>query len=799
MTKRLVIWLLALSLPGVAFAQLDYTTEGGTVTNTGTALMGSSTVVGVCSNNSCNVGNVGTMNFLTGPLASGSFLDGGTYSGGGFVQFFGSGFPNFAGTFSGPITWNVTLSNGSKSYTLTGAVTDGTYAGVLILLVTGFAPRWGGTYVSQGTVIVTGNNPGGFEFKAIVAGGLGITQPSWPQVVGATQTEGLIWENEFGVSFDWHPLTSYTFPDTIIPSQNNPGQYMFRALVTGVSGSGSTTPVWPQTPNVVITDGSVFWANIGVPTDWEASHLYNLNDIILPTLGNPGNIMFQVKVAGYSGPTEPGNPPSGPGWPQVPAVTVTEGPTWLNIGPTLGVFLIGSGDTILGSVTPPVGCQVNYSFPTVPNGYNDGTAAYVQYQPYQPGVVPPTFGYVPSPNPGNIQLCSTSKSGCALTISATMLNSFPPLSVTPSSLDSFLKSRPYYGAGRTPSGGTDQCELNWDALPLLDPFNIQMVNSGAVVGSTLSQVNSYLNQQICTNNNRVILQLYDEPQQKQHYILVTGQTPDGTDWSVFDGGWRPQSVPKTLGGHLAAWRDNNGNVHQFQVIGARTYAALSNSPTTLSVIANSPVELLVYDPNGRRLGSNASGQPDFFEIPLSSYLRDGVQEDPTTGGIANGDPTEIKTAYIPSPISGTYRVVATGTAAGTFTLTFRSVASDGTLQTATFPGITNGGAASTFQVQYSPTPGSSSTVTLIASFQSTLADISNSLALGLIDNPGIANALSAKIREAASATAEHETNDAKEALNAFKHQVKAQTGKHITGIAPQVLQEDADSLISNLH
>jgi hypothetical protein len=126
------------------------------------------------------------------------------------------------------------------------------------------------------------------------------------------------------------------------------------------------------------------------------------------------------------------------------------------------------------------------------------------------------------------------------------------------------------------------------------------------------------------------------------------------------------------------------------------------------------------------------------------------------------------------------------------------VASDGTLQTTAFPGVTIGGAATTYQVQYSPAPGSPSTVTLIASFQSTLADINNSLELGLIDNNGIANALSSKISAASAAAGKGDSKTAKNVLNAFINQVKAQTGKHITDIAPQVLLSDANSLLAQM-
>jgi hypothetical protein len=96
------------------------------------------------------------------------------------------------------------------------------------------------------------------------------------------------------------------------------------------------------------------------------------------------------------------------------------------------------------------------------------------------------------------------------------------------------------------------------------------------------------------------------------------------------------------------------------------------------------------------------------------------------------------------------------------------------------------------------TPGASTSVTFTASFANTLADIANSLALGLIDNAGIADALSGKINAATQALAVSDIPDAIGALQAFNNQVNAQTGKHLTGVAPQILHQDANSLLSQL-
>lgn len=85
-----------------------------------------------------------------------------------------------------------------------------------------------------------------------------------------------------------------------------------------------------------------------------------------------------------------------------------------------------------------------------------------------------------------------------------------------------------------------------------------------------------------------------------------------------------------------------------------------------------------------------------------------------------------------------------------------------------------------------------SAATIFASFGSTLSDIGNSLQLGLIDNSGVANSLSQKISAAQQKTGSVRKN----ILNAFINEVNAQAGKHINGLAVDVLLQDAASLIS---
>ena len=79
-----------------------------------------------------------------------------------------------------------------------------------------------------------------------------------------------------------------------------------------------------------------------------------------------------------------------------------------------------------------------------------------------------------------------------------------------------------------------------------------------------------------------------------------------------------------------------------------------------------------------------------------------------------------------------------------------------------------------------------------ATFSSTLTDINNARQLGWIDNTDLANSLLQKIHAAQAAT----LTDRHNILSAFKDEVTAQAGQHITGAAVQTLSQDADTLLS---
>jgi hypothetical protein len=177
--KRIVLMaLLALALPLAAFAnsQVDFTNSGGTLSGSsaGMSLSGSTLVAVNGLNGGLLTGNLGTLGFSTGSLASGNLQMGATFNGGGSFVITGNGTNGihngviFNGTFSGPVTWTlITLANGTHNYTLTGTVVGAWFTGasvqgvtVQLTINTGRGFFNGQTMISSGDTNITVPEPG---------------------------------------------------------------------------------------------------------------------------------------------------------------------------------------------------------------------------------------------------------------------------------------------------------------------------------------------------------------------------------------------------------------------------------------------------------------------------------------------------------------------------------------------------------------------------------------------------------------------------------------------------------------
>ncbi|HXJ86835.1 MAG TPA: PEP-CTERM sorting domain-containing protein [Candidatus Binatia bacterium] len=148
-----------------AMNTVDFSDSGGTLAGTTAGLtLSGSTLVTVIGFNSGGIvtGDLGSVSFSTGVLASGSLATGGTFQAGGRFTVAGNGtngIPNdvlFFGTFSGPVSWTLTtLANGTHNYMLTGVLV-GSMAGKV---------------VNAATVQLTVNTGKGFFHNSTLLGG----------------------------------------------------------------------------------------------------------------------------------------------------------------------------------------------------------------------------------------------------------------------------------------------------------------------------------------------------------------------------------------------------------------------------------------------------------------------------------------------------------------------------------------------------------------------------------------------------------------------------------------------------
>jgi PEP-CTERM motif len=180
MKKMLLLAVLALALPTAVFAGsgVDYTNSGGTLsgTNSGLSLSGSVLVAvnGLNGGGLITGNNLGSLEFSTGALSSGSLQMGGTFAAGGSFTITGNGtngIPNgtlFTGSFSGPVTWTlITLANGTHNYTLSGTLSGWNGSGtatqgvtVQLTINTGKGLFNGSTNISSGDTNTVVPEPG---------------------------------------------------------------------------------------------------------------------------------------------------------------------------------------------------------------------------------------------------------------------------------------------------------------------------------------------------------------------------------------------------------------------------------------------------------------------------------------------------------------------------------------------------------------------------------------------------------------------------------------------------------------
>jgi len=152
MRRVLVLSLLALALPMAAWADsISIVNQfGGLLVSTSGIVSHQSQLIQYNTVTAAPNHAIGSVNFATGALTSGSLRYGGTFAGGGYFDVYGSGpwakalaaghcgactnpITLFIGSFSGPVTWTLTSGTSANlTYTLSGNIVGTLYNGRIV-------------------------------------------------------------------------------------------------------------------------------------------------------------------------------------------------------------------------------------------------------------------------------------------------------------------------------------------------------------------------------------------------------------------------------------------------------------------------------------------------------------------------------------------------------------------------------------------------------------------------------------------------------------------------------------------
>jgi hypothetical protein len=203
------------------------------------------------------------------------------------------------------------------------------------------------------------------------------------------------------------------------------------------------------------------------------------------------------------------------------------------------------------------------------------------------------------------------------------------------------------------------------------------------------------------NNNPVMLQIdrYDSigrVPNGQHWVVATGFTADGTDLQLVD----PYRGLTTLSAILMEYTKNTLYTANVSWIHRFTYAKMSTP--ILSIGGHSPIELLLTDANGQRIGYNAETKMSLQDL-TGSYNWLSLLDDTN---LVSGTSTHLSKRLNGSALPpGVYQLSVIGTSTGSFTIDIAAPNDMGAERAVSFAGITSLGSVATYTILYAPNKG----------------------------------------------------------------------------------------------
>ncbi|MBI3754219.1 MAG: hypothetical protein HY266_09325 [Deltaproteobacteria bacterium] len=200
------------------------------------------------------------------------------------------------------------------------------------------------------------------------------------------------------------------------------------------------------------------------------------------------------------------------------------------------------------------------------------------------------------------------------------------------------------------------------------------------------------------------------------------------------------------------------------------------------------IELLLFDPQGRRTGADLITNESYFDIPNAGYTRDEEEEI---------NPRKIL-QIDNKPLIGIYSLKVMGKALTPYWVRIYLKDADGKSSVFVFESVMAPDMISEYRINYDSTPGKSSSVTRVTTTQSTKQDIKLFYDVGWITNSEVVKSLLSKLDAAENSIKRGQKQTAKNQLNVFINEVNAQKGKHIKDKAVKIFLEDAQYIMDNL-
>jgi len=376
--------------------------------------------------------------------------------------------------------------------------------------------------------------------------------------------------------------------------------------------------------------------------------------------------------------------------------------------------------------------------------------------------------------------------GCAIT-SELMIMRFHGITtavdnndVNPSTYNTWLTNN----NGYNPNG-----DIKWGKIfdyskeKLTDIFG-RLQYKGAIGYKDTSTLDLYL-----SDLNPVILyeKVIVQGEISSHFIVADGKLSN--TYTVKDPAWYNT---RYLNQSKASYVQNYNNYFY----GLRLFSPTIAGVDSISLHLASPAELLVTDPQGRKLGKDPINNISYNEIPNASYYQEGI------GNPFPEEPISIeesKNIWIADPIDGKYDIKIIGTDPGTYSLGFLTYNNIGESTDVSFEAVTNIGVISNYSIDYSSIPEEPTIIERIINIQDVITEIEIGRQLNLIDNNGIKNSLIKKLDNAQRQIELNRKNTATNILNAFINEVEAQKGKYINLNFAELLIDDAQYIIEHFY